>query len=168
MWIEQLSYIATFIISAGLAVIGILISYQIYQTHKKPVFQILLYQQIFLFSFFIYGIWGNLVIREIISDFNLSEELSNKLAVFIPVLGIPFLIISWFMLMKFSFNLNGVKISKGLIYSYFPMKQRAVSLLTPRCSAISSTESQRSIITSLSIFSNHTQYFSPMINSERI
>lgn len=120
MQIEIITYIATFIISAGLAVIGISISYQLYHVQKKQIFQILLYQQIFLFSFFVYGIWGNLVIREIINDFNLSAELSNKLAVFIPFLGIPFLIISWFMLLKFSFNLNGFKISKRFIYSYFP------------------------------------------------
>jgi DNA-binding CsgD family transcriptional regulator len=121
MQIEYLSYIATFIISSGLAVIGILISYQLYQSQQKQLFQILLYQQIFLFSFFIYGIWGNLAIRETISDFNLSIELSNKLAVFIPVLGIPFLMVSWFMLLKFGNNLNGFTISKSFTYSYFPV-----------------------------------------------
>ncbi|MBT6766386.1 MAG: hypothetical protein HOA90_17815, partial [Prolixibacteraceae bacterium] len=51
MWIEYFSYIVTFILSAGMSVIGILISYQLYQSYKTPVFAILLYQQIFLFSF---------------------------------------------------------------------------------------------------------------------
>lgn len=120
MWIENLSYIATFIISAGMAVIGIMVSYQLYQTHKKPVLSILLYQQIFLFSFFIYGIWGNMILREIIGDLNLNTELAGKLAFFIPVIGIPFMIVSWFMLLKFGFNLNGYKFSKGFIYGYFP------------------------------------------------
>jgi len=120
MQIEFLSYIATFIISSGLAVIGILIAYQLYQSQQKSLFQILLYQQIFIFSFFIYGIWGNLAIREIISDFNLSAELSNKLAVFIPMLGVPFLMVSWFMLLKFIYSLNGFSLAKGFTYSYFP------------------------------------------------
>lgn len=121
MQIEYLSYIITFIISSGLAVIGILISYQLYQSQHKQIIQILLYQQIFLFSFFIYGIWGNLAIREIISDFNLNADLSSKLAVFIPVLGVPFLMVSWFMLLKFGYNLNGFSVSKGFTYSYFPI-----------------------------------------------
>ncbi|MBT3383959.1 MAG: helix-turn-helix transcriptional regulator [Prolixibacteraceae bacterium] len=120
MWIEYFSYIVTFILSAGMSVIGILISYQLYQSYKTPVFAILLYQQIFLFSFFIYGIWGNMALREIISDLNLSAELAGKLAIFIPVIGIPFMVVSWFMLLKFSFNLNGYKFSKVFVYSYFP------------------------------------------------
>jgi len=120
MWIEHFSYIVTFIISAGMAIIGIMISFQLYQINKKPVLSILLYQQIFLFSFFIYGIWGNMALREIISDLNLSTMLNAKLAIFIPVIGIPFMVVSWFMLLKFSFNLNGYKFSKGFVYSYFP------------------------------------------------
>lgn len=119
MQIEFLSYIVTFIISSGLAVIGISISYQLYQQQQKPLLQILLYQQIFLFSFFIYGIWGNVAIHEIISDLNLSIELSKKLAIFIPVIGVPFLMVSWFMLLKFGFNLNGYQITKGFIYAFF-------------------------------------------------
>ena len=119
MQIEFLSYIITFIISSGIAVIGISISYQVYQHQQKPLLQILLYQQIFLFSFFIYGIWGNIAIHEIISDLNLTTELSKKLAIFIPVIGVPFLIVSWFMLLKFGFNLNGYQITKGFTYAYF-------------------------------------------------
>ncbi|WP_317235541.1 helix-turn-helix transcriptional regulator [Maribellus maritimus] len=121
MQIEILAYIVTFIITAGLAVIGISISYQLYQGNKKVIFQILLYQQIFLFSFFIYGIWGNMVIRQLIADFNLNAELNGKLALFIPMIGIPFLVVSWFMLVKFGFNLKGFRIPKGFIYSFFPL-----------------------------------------------
>lgn len=119
MLIEYLSFIVTFIISSGVAVIGIMVSYQNFQTHKKPVLSILLYQQIFLFSFFIYGIWGNIALHEIISDLSLSSEISNKLTFFIPIIGIPFMIVSWFMLIKFGFNLNGFKFSKGFIFGYF-------------------------------------------------
>jgi len=119
MLIEYLSYIVTFIVSAGIAVIGIMVSYQNFHVHKKSLLSILLYQQIFLFSFFIYGIWGNIALHEIISDLSLSSEISNKLTFFIPIIGIPFMIVSWFMLLKFGFNLNGYKFSKGFIFSYF-------------------------------------------------
>lgn len=119
MFIEYFSYLTTFIATTGLAVIGTLVSYQCFQKVKKPVLQILLYQQIFLFSFFIYGIWGNLAIREIIADIDLSAELTSKLAFYVPVLGTPFLIVSWYMLLKFGFNLNNYKIPKPVVYAYF-------------------------------------------------
>jgi len=119
MFIEYFSYLATFIATTGLAVIGTLVSYQCFHRLKKPVLQILLYHQIFLFSFFLYGIWGNLAIREIIADINLSTELTSKLAFYVPVLGTPFLIVSWYMLLKFGFNLNNYKIPKTVGYVYF-------------------------------------------------
>ncbi len=120
MSVEFLTYVVTFIISSGVAVIGILTAYQLYHSEQKQILQILLYQQIFIFSFFTYGIWGNLVIREIITDLNLIEELNRKLALFIPLLGVPFLLVSWFMLLKFGYNLCGYKFSKIISYSYFP------------------------------------------------
>lgn len=111
MLVEYLSFIVTFIATGGLSVIGILTAYQLYHTGKKPAFLILLYQQIFLISFFIYGIWGNLVLREVISDIEISPALAVKLAIFIPVLGLPFLTTSWFMLLKFGFTINKKRLS---------------------------------------------------------
>lgn len=121
MRVEIISYIAAFIISAGVSVIGIMISYQLYQVQQKLVFQVLLYQQIFLISFYVYGIWGNLAFKEIIADLSLSNEITTKLTIFIPILGIPFLVISWFMLIRFAYILNGFKVSNRAAYFYFPI-----------------------------------------------
>lgn len=120
MLIEYLSYIASFLVSTGIAIIGIMISFQNFQRYKAPVLSILLYQQIFLFSFFVYGIWGNIALHELIADLNISTEISDKLTFFIPIIGIPFLVVSWFMLLKFALNSNGYKISKVFIFCYFP------------------------------------------------
>lgn len=119
MFVENLSYLIAFIITTGITVIGVLGTYNLFQTTKKTVIQLLLYQQIFLFSFFIYGIWGNIAIREMISDLNLNPELSGKLSLYVPVLGAPFLVVSWFMLLKFVYQLNGYGISRKIVYLYF-------------------------------------------------
>ncbi len=121
MWLETVSYMITFIISAGCAVMGIMIAQQLHQIHQKPVFQILLFQQIFLMSFYIYGIWGDLALKEIIPELNLTDEINAKLAVFIPLIGIPFLFVSWFMLLRFSYTLNGYQISTGFAVIFFPL-----------------------------------------------
>ncbi len=72
MWIEYTAYVVTFVVSAGLSAIGIMLSYQLYETHQKPHLQILLYQQIFLISFFLFAIWGNMILHKIISDLQLN------------------------------------------------------------------------------------------------
>jgi len=118
MLIEYLSFIVTFLVTAGLAVIGILVSFQLYQQNKQSVFLILLYQQIFLISFFLYGIWGNIALHQIIVDLELNAVLAAKLAIFIPMMGFPFLVISWFMLLKFGFNINGYRVTNRFIYTY--------------------------------------------------
>ncbi len=119
MLIQNFTFLITFVITTGITVIGVLGTYNLFQQYKKPFLQILLYQQIFLFSFFIYGIWGNIIIREIVSDLNLNSEINDKLALFVPVLGTPFIIVSWFMLLKFGFNVNGYKLPKPLIFTYY-------------------------------------------------
>nr|WP_321486134.1 LuxR C-terminal-related transcriptional regulator [uncultured Draconibacterium sp.] len=120
MWIKILAYTITFIVSAGISAVGILLAYQQYQQNKKPIFTTLLYQQIFLFSFLFYGVWGNISLRLVIADLNISDELSAKLAVFIPIIGIPFMVVSWFMLLKFANNVNGRRLTKSFIFSFFP------------------------------------------------
>ncbi len=119
MFAEYIIYLTTFVATSGIAVISILISYQLFQANKKAEFQLLLYQQIFLFSFFIYSIWGNIAVRQVIADVSMSAEIAGKLAFFIPLLGVPFLMVSWFMLIKFSFNMNQYPVAKIWIYIYF-------------------------------------------------
>ncbi|WP_372949050.1 hypothetical protein, partial [Mariniphaga sp.] len=119
MLIENISYLITFVATTGMAVIGSLLSYQLFHENKMPALQILLYQQILLFSFFIYAIWGNIILRQIVADVDLNAEFEAKIAFFVPIIGIPFLIGSWFMLLKFAFNLNGYTDSKLWTYGYF-------------------------------------------------
>ncbi|SHE38207.1 regulatory protein, luxR family [Mariniphaga anaerophila] len=119
MLVENISYLATFVATAGMAVIGSLLSFQLFRENKQPFLQLLFYQQIFLFSFFIYGIWGNIALREVVADASLSQELFGKLALFVPLIGLPFLLVSWFMLVKFAWELNGFRFSKIWTFSYF-------------------------------------------------
>ncbi|MCE4566547.1 response regulator transcription factor [Maribellus sp. CM-23] len=129
MWIGNLVYIIVFIISGGMAALGILTAFQLYQTDKKPAMAMLLYHQIFLFSFLIYSIWGNAVLHLLLNDLQLSTELSSKLAFFFPMIGIPFMVVSWFMLLKFSFLLNGRDTQPLFAYLFFPILVLLVFLI---------------------------------------
>ncbi len=120
MSIETISYIATFILTAGISALGIMLSIQLYQQFKKPVLAALLYQQIFLYSFLIYSIWGNIILKTVLNDIQMSASLSAKLAVFVPMIGIPFMMVSWFMLLKVALGLRGMDNMKSLGWLFFP------------------------------------------------
>jgi DNA-binding CsgD family transcriptional regulator len=121
MLAEYISFIITFIVSAGMAVMGILIAFQQYHQQKSPSLLSLLYQQIFLISFFTYGIWGNIILREILSDIELNAVLESKLSIFLPVLGLPFLLVSWFMLIRFVYLTKGLIINTSFSWMFFSL-----------------------------------------------
>jgi len=120
MWIENIAYIVTFVLSAGLSAVGILVVYQLHQQYRRPELSVLLYQQIFLFSFLLYSIWGNILLKTILNDVSLNPEISERLSVFIPMIGLPFMIVSWFMLLRFAMVLNKSVVSQNYPYVYFP------------------------------------------------
>lgn len=119
MLAESITFLITFVATSGLAAIGILISYQIFQAGKNIINQSLLYQQIFLYSFFLYSIWGNMAIRMIVSGVSTNSELMERLAFILPLPGIPFLMVSWFMLIKSGVHLSGRQVKRIMTYSYF-------------------------------------------------
>ena len=119
MQAEYLSFIMTFIISSGIAALGILISFQVYQSQKDQNLLALFYHQVFLITFFFYGIWGNIAFHEIISGIEITQYLKAKLTLYIPFLGFPFLAVSWFMLLKFAYGSNGYRIGKLIVLFFF-------------------------------------------------
>lgn len=116
---ENFTYLAAFVTTTGMAVIGSLISHQLARDSQNSSMQYLFYQQIFMFSFFIHAIWGNLLLRQVIADLDPGSDLIAKLAFFVPLTALPFLITSWFMLIKFGFSLNGYSHSGRWSAGYF-------------------------------------------------
>ncbi len=110
MNLENYIFGATFIINGGLAAFCILFIYTLFKRYKKEYFQTLLFQQIFLYSYFLYGIWGNIAIHKGLDKLNLEQHTYESISFYIPILGMPFLIISWYMLIKFVFQIKGYRI----------------------------------------------------------
>ena len=110
MNIENYIFGATFIINGGLAAFCILFIYTLFKRYKKEYFQTILFQQIFLYSYFLYGIWGNIAIHKGLDKLSLEQHTYESISFYIPILGMPFLIISWYMLIKFVFQIKGYRI----------------------------------------------------------
>lgn len=110
---------ALFLLTTGLTAFGIMLSLNLIKRFKDSVGQALVYQQIFIYAFLIYVIWGNILSMEFFADFKFNKEVYKIISFFIPFLGMPFLILSWYMLIKFFFNFAGKSIYREFSIGYF-------------------------------------------------
>lgn len=114
-----LIFAVIFLISLGIVAVGLLTSYNLNKTYKRQYLQTLLYQQIFMYSFFLYGVWGRIFLGQILSGLGLTREILTRASFFIPALGLPFLVVGWFMLVKFFYETKNLKISTTAMVVYF-------------------------------------------------
>lgn len=103
-----------FIVSVALAALGIILSARLRNRQKSDFFSNLLYSQVFIFTFGFYGLWGQVVIKFFLSPY-ISEELLIKISDVALLLGLPFLVFAWLMLIQFSMDISGRKRSGWLV-----------------------------------------------------
>jgi DNA-binding CsgD family transcriptional regulator len=104
-----------FILSVALASGGVVLSSKLRNRYHHEIFSTLLYFQVFIFTFGFYGIWGQVVIKAFLSDY-ISPELLEKFTNISLLLGLPFLVFGWLMLLQFSFGLSGRKYTSWFVF----------------------------------------------------
>ncbi len=97
-----------FILSVAMAAGGVVLSSRLRNKYHHPVFSSLLYFQVFIFTFGFYGIWGQVVIKAFLSAY-ISEELITRFRDISTLLGLPFLVFAWLMLIQLSMGISGRK-----------------------------------------------------------
>ncbi|NMC36746.1 MAG: helix-turn-helix transcriptional regulator [Bacteroidales bacterium] len=114
--IKFLGYLI-FIISVALAAGGIILSSRLRTRYRAEIFSTLLYFQVFIFTFGFYGIWGQVVIKIFLSSVITADILSriNNIAI---LLGLPFLVFAWLMLIRFSESLSGRKSNNWFVAGF--------------------------------------------------
>jgi DNA-binding CsgD family transcriptional regulator len=95
-----------FIVSVALAAAGIILASRLRNKYKSEIFSNLLYFQVFIYAFGFYGIWGQVVIKTFLSPI-LSSEILLRLSDIAMLMGLPFLVFAWLMLIRFSGSLSG-------------------------------------------------------------
>ena len=129
-----------FIISVALAAGSIILSTRLRNRYKSGIFSSMLYYLVFLFTFGFYGIWGQVVIKTFLSAY-ISPELMVLLSDMAILLGLPFLVFGWLMLIQLSLQLSGRKSSNTFIFwflflnisalivvGYFNLKENSISI----------------------------------------
>ena len=106
----QIAFISAFIISAAAATLGLLVSNSLRQKNPgKPIFSTLLYQQIFVFIFALYSIWGFILFKLIFSTELISQSLVEKISTVQTLIAVPFQLFSWWFLIQLVFELVHIK-----------------------------------------------------------
>jgi DNA-binding CsgD family transcriptional regulator len=106
-----------FILTVALAALGVVLSTKLRSRHGHEVFSTLLYYQAFIYTFGFYGIWGQVATRAFLSSY-IQQDILAKLSDLAMLLGLPFLLFAWLMLMQFSIDLSGRQRPKWFTVSF--------------------------------------------------
>jgi DNA-binding CsgD family transcriptional regulator len=63
------------------------------------------YHQIMIFLFGFYGLLGTIITHYLLTDIEIKGEILKHLFSFLPFIGVPFMIVAWYMFIKISFEL---------------------------------------------------------------
>ena len=114
---NQLIVYLVFMFSVAFAAGGVILATKLRSKFNSEVFSSLVYYQVFIFAFGFYGLWGQVVIKAFLSEY-VTAELLTRFSGIAILLGLPFLVFSWMMLIKFSRELAGNKTSNSLVFFF--------------------------------------------------
>jgi len=104
-----------FIFSVAFTASGVVLSTRLRARYGADLFSTLLYYQVFIFTFGFYGIWGQLVITSFLSGI-VSPALLENFTNISVLLGIPFLLFAWLMLIRFAREISGRQRSNWFVF----------------------------------------------------
>jgi DNA-binding CsgD family transcriptional regulator len=106
-----------FILSVALAAGSVVLASRLRIRHHHEIFSTLMYFQVFIFAFGFYGIWGQEVIKVFLAAY-ISQDLIIRFSEIALLLGLPFLVFAWLMLIQFAFGLSGRKYSNWFVFGF--------------------------------------------------
>jgi DNA-binding CsgD family transcriptional regulator len=89
-----------FVFCLGVAAGALLLARQLVTTYNSAAHKHFFYYLAAFYAFAFYGIWGQILARGLLSLLATEGEVVEAVAAFLPVLGVPFLFVSWIMLVQ--------------------------------------------------------------------
>ena len=99
--------IVTFVLCLGLTVASMLLSRQLLSTYASEFLRHHFYYLAAVHGFALYGLWGQILTRGLLAAVDTDAAVIDVVAVFLPVLGVPFLFVSWAMLVNMAGSMFG-------------------------------------------------------------
>jgi DNA-binding CsgD family transcriptional regulator len=105
------------ILSVAMTAAGIILTSRLRNNYKSDIFSSLLYFEIFISAFGFYGIWGQVVIKAFLTQY-ITVELLLRFTGIAMLLGLPFLVFAWLMLIQFAAGISGRKNSGWTVFAF--------------------------------------------------
>lgn len=99
--------IVTFVLCLGLSAATVLVSRQLLSTYVSEFLRHHFYYLAAVHAFAFYGLWGQILTRAVLAAVDTDAAAVNLVAVLVPVLGVPFLLVSWGMLVNMAGSMFG-------------------------------------------------------------
>jgi len=112
-------FITVIFLSICAGLYAILITYQLHKKYRLNYLSTYLYFQIFINVFGIYGILGQVIAKKILQHQESSFQTIETIGHFFSFLGIPFLILAWYMFIRLCREIIEKKLSRTFNLSYF-------------------------------------------------
>ena len=117
--VTTLVYFSLLLITLGAVSGAILIANYLRKSYPVNFVESYFYYVILMCTFGVYGIWGLVFIKVILLEVSVSEHSLSTISYAIPFLGLPFLIMAWFMFLRFCYELSGSSVGRNVSLSYF-------------------------------------------------
>ena len=115
---SQLSIIVL-IIALMAGGVAIFLSNRMMRNYPLQYLSSYFYFLIFSYIFGVYSIIGSQVIQLILTNKNIAPDIILSAAVFLLILGMPFLLLSWYMFIRLAYEFFMKQLPKVFTYSYF-------------------------------------------------
>src|SRR5688572_2115081 len=99
--------IVTFVLCLGLTVATVLVSRQLLSTYVSEFLRHHFYYLAAVHAFAFYGLWGQILTRAVLGVVDTDAAVISLVAVLVPVLGVPFVLVSWGMLVNMAGSMFG-------------------------------------------------------------
>lgn len=111
----NLVFIVDFVLCLAVAAGAILVAHQLITTYSDEFPRHYFYYLAAFYGFAVYGIWGQIATRALLGSLDVAPEVVESAANILPLLGVPFLFISWLMLLSMASSLFGVSLKTAWI-----------------------------------------------------
>lgn len=114
-------YIIICIFCLAISIAGVLLCHRWINTYNVGFHKNYLYYLIAFYTFAFYTIWGQIIVRTVLLSLGVKTGIIESVATTFPVLGVPFLFISWIMLINMVYSMTDMEMNARWYIIHFVM-----------------------------------------------